>query len=205
MNMARITSIEQQQRDKARCSVYIDGVFYCGLKIETAIKYRLKQGMDIEKSRLDEIQLDSEKLQATEQAMRHLSATIKTRKQMTDFLLSKGYTQLVIDHVIEKLESYGYIDDYAYCRSYAGSVKGKGKAAIRAALIQRGAERSAIDAALDEITDDEEEVVAVARKYMRGKALTRENMNKTIRYLMSRGYSYELAKSAASKFGEEAD
>lgn len=203
--MSRITSIEQQQRDKTRCSVYIDGVFYCGLKIEVAVKYRLKQGMDIEKSRLDEIQLENEKLQATEQAMRHLSATIKTRKQMTDFLSSKGYTQLVIDYVIEKLESYGYIDDYAYCRAYANSVNGKGKAAIRAALIQRGADRSAIDSVLDEITEDEEEVLSVARKYMRGKLPTRENINKTIRYLMSRGYGYELAKTAASKLGDGED
>ena len=203
--MSRITSIEQQQRDKTRCSVYIDGVFYCGLKIEVAVKYRLKQGMDIEKSRLDEIQLENEKLQATEQAMRHLSATIKTRKQMTDFLSSKGYTQLVIDYVIEKLESYGYIDDYAYCRAYANSVNGKGKAAIRAALIQRGADRSAIDSVLDEITEDEEEILSVARKYMRGKLPTRENINKTIRYLMSRGYGYELAKAAASKLGDGED
>lgn len=203
--MSRITSIEQQQRDKTRCSVYIDGVFYCGLKIEVAVKYRLKQGMDIEKSRLDEIQLENEKLQATEQAMRHLSATIKTRKQMTDFLSSKGYTQLVIDYVIEKLESYGYIDDYAYCRAYANSVNGKGKAAIRAALIQRGADRAAIDSVLDEITEDEEEILSVARKYMRGKLPTRENINKTIRYLMSRGYSYELAKTAASKLGDGED
>lgn len=203
--MSRITSIEQQQRDKTRCSVYIDGVFYCGLKIEVAVKYRLKQGMDIEKSRLDEIQLENEKLQATEQAMRHLSATIKTRKQMTDFLSSKGYTQLVIDYVIEKLESYGYIDDYAYCRAYANSVSGKGKAAIRAALIQRGADRSAIDSVLDEITEDEEEILSVARKYMRGKLPTRENINKTIRYLMSRGYGYELAKTTASKLGDGED
>ncbi len=203
--MSRITSIEQQQRDKTRCSVYIDGVFYCGLKIEVAVKYRLKQGMDIEKSRLDEIQLENEKLQATEQAMRHLSATIKTRKQMTDFLSSKGYTQLVIDYVIEKLESYGYIDDYAYCRAYANSVNGKGKAAIRAALIQRGADRAAIDSVLDEITEDEEEILSVARKYMRGKLPTRENINKTIRYLMSRGYGYELAKTAASKLGDGED
>ena len=62
--MSHITAIEQQQRDKTRCSVYIDGAFYCGLKIEVAVKYRLKPGMEIEKSALDEIQLANEKLQA---------------------------------------------------------------------------------------------------------------------------------------------
>ena len=101
--MSQITSIEQQKKDKTRCSVYVDGAFYCGLKIEIAIKHRIKSGMEIEKSRLDKIQLDNEKIQATEKAMNHLSATLKTKKQMSDFLAGKGYTQAVIDYVIQKL------------------------------------------------------------------------------------------------------
>ena len=203
--MSKITSIEQQKKDKTRCSVYIDGVFYCGLKIEVAIKYRLKAGMEIERSELDEIQLANEKVQATERAMNHLSATLKTRRQMSDFLASKGYTQAVIDYVIDKLEGYGYIDDYAYCRAYVASVSGKGKTAIRAALLKRGADRDAIDEALSEVEEDEDEVMAVVRKYMRGKEYSRENINKAIRHLISRGYSYETAKSAASKLGEDID
>lgn len=200
--MSQITSIEQQKKDKTRCSVYVDGAFYCGLKIEIAIKHRLKSGMEIEKSRLDKIQLDNEKIQATEKAMNHLSATLKTKKQMSDFLAGKGYTQAVIDYVIQKLEGYGYIDDYAYCRAYVGSVSGKGKAALRAALIKRGAARDAIDAALDETDEDEDEALAVARKYLRGKDITRETLNKALRHLISRGYGYDVAKSAIFRLGD---
>ena len=200
--MSQITSIEQQKKDKTRCSVYVDGAFYCGLKIEIAIKHRLKSGMEIEKSQLDKIQLDNEKIQATEKAMNHLSATLKTKKQMSDFLAGKGYTQAVIDYVIQKLEGYGYIDDYAYCRAYVGSVSGKGKAALRAALIKRGALRDAIDAALDETDEDEDEALVVARKYLRRKDITRETLNKALRHLISRGYSYDVAKSAISRLGD---
>ena len=203
--MSTITSLEQQKNDKTRCSVYLDGVFYCGLKIEVAVKYRLKPGMTIEKSELDAIQLENEKVQATERAMNHLSATMKTCRQMRDFLNSKGYTQAVADYVIDKLEGYGYIDDYAYCRAYVNSVSGKGKTAIRAALIKRGAQREAIDAALDEVEEDEDEVLAVAQKYMRGKSTTRENLNKALRHLISRGFDYDVAKSALSRLGREED
>lgn len=203
--MSTITSLEQQKNDKTRCSVYLDGVFYCGLKIEVAVKYRLKPGMTIEKSELDAIQFENEKVQATERAMNHLSATMKTCRQMRDFLNSKGYTQAVADYVIDKLEGYGYIDDYAYCRAYVNSVSGKGKTAIRAALIKRGAQREAIDAALDEVEEDEDEVLAVAQKYMRGKSPTRENLNKALRHLISRGFDYDVAKSALSRLGREED
>lgn len=203
--MSTITSLEQQKNDKTRCSVYLDGVFYCGLKIEVAVKYRLKPGMTIEKSELDAIQFENEKVQATERAMNHLSATMKTCRQMRDFLNSKGYTQAVADYVIDKLEGYGYIDDYAYCRAYVNSVSGKGKTAIRAALIKRGALREAIDAALNEVEEDEDEVLAVAQKYMRGKSPTRENLNKALRHLISRGFDYDVAKSALSRLGREED
>ncbi len=201
--MPIITSVEQQKKDKTRCSVYLDGAFYCGLKIEVAVKYRLKKGMEIEKSELDAIQLDNEKVQATERAMTHLSATPKTRRQMSDFLTGKGYTQPVVDYVLEKLESYGYIDDYNYCRSYAEGAKGKGKNAIRAALIKRGASREAIDETLSRITEDGDEMLAVAKKYMRGKEYTDKNLAKALRYLVSRGYGYDEAKSAISRLGEE--
>ncbi len=200
-NMSQITSIEQQQKDKTRCSVYIDGRFYCGLKIEVAIKYRLKAGMTVEKEQLDEIQLESEKVQAIERAMNHLSATLKTRKQMSDFLSSKGYTPAVVDYVITKLEGYGYIDDYAYCRAYAGSAKGKGKLALRSALISKGADRQAVEEILDECEESVDEVFALAQKYMRGKSGTRENYAKTLRYLLSRGYGYDIAKEAVSMLG----
>lgn len=201
--MPTITSIEQQKKDKTRCSVYLDGVFYCGLKIEVAIKYRLKAGMEIDLPRLDAIQFENEKVRATERAMAHLSATLKTRKQMTDFLVSKGYTPPVVDYVIHKLEGYGYIDDRAYCRAYIGSVRGKGKTAVRAALIGRGADREAVEEALSEMEEDEDEVFAVAQKYMRGKQPTRQNLQKAVRHLLSRGYGYDVAKAAVARLGDE--
>ena len=177
--MAEITLIEPQKKDKERCNVYVDGVFYCGIKLEVAVKYRLKTGMQIEKSRLDEIQLETEKSQALDKAMNFISAAMKTKKQVRDYLDKKGYTQAVADFVIEKLEYYKFLDDYAYCRAYVAGVSGKGKRAIENA-----------DAAL-----------AVLTKYMRGKESTKENLYKGFKYLLSKGYGYDTAKSALSGFG----
>ena len=101
--MSQINSIEPQIKDKTRCSVFIDGRFYCGIKLEVAIKYRLKAGMEIDKAELDKIQLETEKVQATEKALTHISATLKTEKQMRDFLTKKGYVPAVVDYVMEKM------------------------------------------------------------------------------------------------------
>ena len=200
--MAVITSIEPQVKDKARCSLYVDGVFYCGIKLEVAIKYRLKTGMEIEKSKLDEIQLETEKSQALDKAMTHLSASMKTKKQMRDFLAKKGYTEAVINFVLERLESYKFVDDFAYCRAYVQSIKGKGKRALEADLIKRGAEKQAIQSALDETEEDSDEAVRVLEKYLRGKERDKTNLYKGMKYLLSKGYGYDTAKSAIEKVGD---
>ncbi len=201
--MSEITLIEPQKKDKNRCNVYVDGRFYCGIKLETAVKYRLKSGMQIDKARLDEIQLETEKSQALDKAMTHISATMKTEKQIKDFLAKKGYTEAVISFVLEKLKYHGLADDYAYCRAYIASVSGKGKRALYADLIKRGADKRAIGQALDEVEEDGDAALAVLRKYMRGKEATKENFYKGFKYLVSKGFDYDTAKSALSEFGGE--
>ena len=201
--MAEITSIEPQVKDKNRCNVYVDGRFYCGIKLEVAIKYHLKAGMHIEKAQLDEIQLETEKSQAVDKAMTHLSATMKTERQMRDFLVKKGYTEAVCDYVIERLQYYKFIDDYAYCRAYVNSVRGKGRRAIEADLIKRKASRDAICSVLDEFEENDDEAYEILQKYLRGKEINKVNLLKGYKYLLSKGYSYDTAQSAMEKFGVE--
>ena len=149
--MPEITSIEPQKKDKNRCSIFIDGRFYCGLTLQAAVKYRLKAGMHIEKELLDEIQLETEKQTALDKALTHISASMKTEKQIRDFLAKKGYTAPVCDYVLERMHYYGFIDDYAYCKAYIAGVSGRGKRMLEADLIKRGADRSAVDKALSEV------------------------------------------------------
>ena len=200
--MSEITLIEPQKKDKERCNVYVDGRFYCGIKLEVAIKFHLKAGMQIEKSRLDEIQLETEKSQAMDKALTHLSASMKTKKQMRDFLSKKGYTEAVINYVIERLEYHKFVDDYAYCCAYVQSIKGKGKRALEVDLFKRGAEKEAIEAALDEAEEDVDEAAAIFSKYMRGKVADKQTLYKAFKYLLSKGYGYDTAKSALETFGD---
>ena len=199
--MAEITLIEPQKKDKERCNVYVDGTFYCGIKLEVAIQYGLKAGIHVDKSKLDEIQLATEKSQAVDKAMTHLSASMKTRKQMNDFLIKKGYTQAVAQYVLEKLEYYKLVDDYAYCRAYVNSVSGKGKRALEADLYKRGADKAAIEEVLSDFEEDGDEAKALLQKYMRGKEVTKESLNKGFKYLLSKGYGYDTVKDAVSDFG----
>ena len=203
--MAEITDISPQAKDKERCNVYVDGSFYCGMKLETVVKYRLKTGSHIERERLDEIQLENEKSQALDKALTHISAAMKTEKQMRDFLKKKGYLPAVCDYVIAKLREYAFVDDAQYCEQYVESAsKDKGARLIALELRKKGASEESIEAALAAVGEEGDAARRVLEKYMRGKQPTREVLSKAYRHLLSKGFDHDTAKDAlASLRGEE--
>lgn len=204
--MAEITAITPQVKDKDRCNIYIDGQFYCGLKLETAILHRLKVGNSIELEELDAIQLENEKAQALDKAMTHLSASMKTEKQMVDFLKKKGYVDIVCTYVLDKLREYGFVNDAEYCEQYVSSAgKGKGARLIALELKKRGASDACIEEALQQLGNETESAIQVLKKYMKGREFTKENLSRGYRHLMSKGFDYETAKDALDALRTEED
>ena len=202
--MAEITAITPQVKDKERCNVYVDGKFYCGLKLETALRCRLKAGEPIDLARLDEIQFENEKSQALDKAMTHLSVTMKTEKQMRDFLKKKGYVESVCEYVLEKLIGYGFVNDEEYCAQYVRTAgKNKGARLIALELKKRGAREECIEAALAGTEGEADAAKAVLAKYMKNREFTRENLYKGYRHLLSKGFDYDTAKEAMQSLGAD--
>ena len=69
-------------------------------------------------------------------------------------------------------------------------------------MFKRGADRNSIESALEEFEEDEDEACGILEKYLRGKERDKQNLSKAFKYLMSKGYGYDTAKSALEKFGE---
>ncbi len=199
-----ITAITPQIKDKRRCNIYIDGRFYCGLTIETTVKNRLKVGQTVAPSRLAEIQLESEKSTALDKAMTHLSASRKTEKQIRDFLGGKGYLSAVCDYVIEKLKEYGFLNDKEYAESYVESLAKKtGVRAIRAKLRGKGLSQEDVDEAIENLDEDTQKQAASAilQKYMRNKETDKETLQKAAKYLLGKGFDFDIIKDVISEFG----
>ena len=203
--MNEITSITPQIKDKRRCNIYIDGRFFCGLTLETTVKHRLKVGQIVTPEFLSEIQLESEKNTAFDKALTHISATQKTEKQVREYLQGKGYLPAVCEYVVEKLRSYNFINDGEYAENYVDSAaKRKGGRLIRMELRNKGVSDEEIDAALGNLEEDREIATAkeILQKYMRGKTADTQTLQKAFRYLMGKGFDYEIIKAALTAYGE---
>ena len=202
--MAEITSITPQQKDKTRCNIEIDGKFYCGMKLDTVLANGLKAGMSVDTNFLSRLQLESEKLTALDKALRHISVSMKTEKEIRTFLKKKGYLEEVQDYVLEKMKDYGYVDDETYAQSYIeGASKRKGSRLIQLELRQKGVDGQIIDSALSSLEDETESAKRCLEKYMRGKNFDQVTLQKAYRNLLSKGFDYDTCKQAIESLKNE--
>ena len=203
--MNEITSITPQIKDKRRCNIYIDGRFCCGLTLEATVKNRLKVGTVVSPNRLAEIQLESEKNTAMDKALHFISATRKTQEQVRKYLQEKGYLSAVVDYVLEKLNGYDFLNDAEYAKDYVGqAAHKKGVRLIKMQLKAKGLAQDDIDGAITAIQPNAQEDAAksILQKYMRNKTADRETLAKAFKYLLSKGFEYDVARGALTAFGE---
>lgn len=190
-----ITAITPQKHDAKRCNIEVDGRFFCGMQLLTVMEHRLKVGSIVTEEELSALQLAGEKQTALDKALTHISASMKTEKDMRDFLRRKGYLQEVSDYVVEKMKGYGYLDDEAYARAYAESAgKRKGSRLIRMELKRKGVPESAL-AALPE-RDERGAAAEVLQKYLRGKEQDVKTLRKAYAHLISKGFDHDTARAA---------
>ena len=201
----QITAVTPQVKDKTRCNIEVDGRFYCGMKLETVMREGLKVGRAVTEEELSAMQLESEKATALDKALVHISASMKTERDVRDFLKRKGYLGETVEYVIQKMKGYGFLDDAAYARSYAEHVSSrKGARLIAAELHRKGIGDEEICGALEELEGEEEAAKAILAKYLRGKDLTDpKTVRKAYSHLISKGFSYDTARAALTSYLEE--
>ena len=203
--MGKITDIKLQAKNKERCNIYIDNSFCCGILLETVILNKLKVGLEISAEELGRIQLESEKRTVFDKTLDYISKTQKTEKQIKDKLKEKGYLKETIDYVIDKLKEYKFIDDFEYAKSYIRLYKEKkGKKLLEYELMQKGVRKQIIESVLEEENLDQKDACfTLLKKHLKNKEITRENLAKAYKYVLSKGFRYEEASNALSLLKEE--
>lgn len=203
--MKTITAITAQERNKDRVNLFVDGEFFAGVSLEIVLKLRLKIGDAVEEDRLKEILTEAERTDAIQKAADYVLKTFKTKRQVKDYLIKKGYSEDVAWAAVDKLKEYGYIDDKEYSKRFIESTsKTQGRRLIEYKLMSKGVKKEDIALAYEDAeTDDNVNARALAEKYLRNKDKTKENVMKAYKYLIGKGFSYEQADYAVAIFKED--
>lgn len=200
--MGKITAITAQKKHKDRCNVFIDGEFRFGLSLETLMKNRFKVNDEVDEKALTELVNESEKVDALNKAVNLISKTLKTKRQIKEYLINKGYTEEIAWYVVDKLKEYNYIDDAEYSKRFTECTsKTQGKKLLEFKLMAKGVKKEDIEKGFNNAeVDMQANCNALCEKYMKNKENTKENIAKAYRYLVGRGFSYEEVSNALSKF-----
>lgn len=91
--------------------------------------------------------------------LRQLSAAPKSRHQLTQKLIERDIPEDVIEEVLDRFEEVELIDDASFAEMWVRSrhrAKGLARRALSMELKQRGIEGHQAEAALEQVTDDDE-------------------------------------------------
>lgn len=203
--MQKITDIQPQKRNKSRVNVYVDGEYVLALELLTVMKLGLKIGTEVTETQLAEAALDTEQSVALERAMNYIARGRKTSFQLRKYLTDKEYAPAVVNYVMYKMKYYGYIDDKAYAQAYVEqNSQSKGARRVKQELIQRGIKLSEAEEVSEQERDFSlDNATRLAERYMRGKDCDIKTIVKLQRYLVSRGYDFDIVNSVVRAYKDK--
>ena len=194
----KITKLEVQKNDKNRVNLYVDDEFYSGIPAELVYLEHLKTGLEIDEKDLKKIIFENEKSKAMSRVTKYIGSSLKTQKQIRDYLRKKEYSDDTIEFVMSKLVEYNYIDDKKYAQAYVLTYGKKyGKLKLKSQLKVKGVSEEIIECVLEDNKVDS--IESVASKYLKNKVMSYEVSQKLFRFLYSRGYESDEINSYINK------
>jgi regulatory protein len=163
----------------------------------------LKVGSVVDETKLLSVAFDSDVDAAFNKCIDLLARSLKTERQIVTYLTGKGYSDEVTAVVVGKLKGYHYIDDVKYAQLYtAQNSTSKGARRIKLELGAKGIDRQLSDAAADSIDAEKSADTArqLAEKYMKNKNTDVKMLVKLQRYLLTRGFEYEVISSIVNGY-----
>lgn len=200
-----ITAIEPQKRRKGRYNIYVDGEYVASLGAEAIIKAGIKAGAAISQKALDDAVLADNIQYAFDSAITLLAHGMRTQGDLEQRLRGRGIAEAAIAPALDKLESYGYVDDMVYAREFVRSdiASGRwGRMAVAHRLREKRLPREVIDQAMLSYTEEEERRNAKRQlESLQSKSTgdKRQARQKAYAALARRGFSSDIISDLLSE------
>ena len=123
--MAIVTDLKRQKKNESRINVYLDGDFFISADEVALYRAGIKKESEIDAQDLMELLRADDSQRAFDFALKYLSYRLRSKKEIVDYLLGKGFDDETIGVVMDKLEHYGYVNDEAFAKMYFASQKSR--------------------------------------------------------------------------------
>jgi len=143
----KISKIEPQQKNKNRCSIYVDGEFRFSLTKELVLKHDLKEDDEISEPDIKDILMEEEKGKVRNRAFKILRFRQRSTRELRKRLLSIGFDTSLVNDVIEELRANNTLNDEQFAHAFIGdytTLKPKGNRFIIRELLKRGISKDII-------------------------------------------------------------
>lgn len=212
INTMKITAIEPQAHHPDRYNISLDGRFAFGLDGAVIVAEGLTVGRELTPDDVTRLQAADGERKLLDAALHFLAPRPRSRAEVRRRLLTPKRNRTLpsteaVDRVLDRLEQMGLLDD----RDFAGfwvenreRFSPRSSRALGQELRQRGVSRETVDAVSDP-DRDEERAVAAARQRLRTLANADYETFRTRlgQFLLRRGFSYTIARSAVRQLWEE--
>lgn len=153
-------------------------------------------GLDLDSALLESLQVEDERVRATEKGLDLLARSEHSTKMLRLKLVKRGFSEPIVNEILEKLEDKGYVDNRRFAELFLEVKRRKrreGCGKLRSRLIEKGIDGEIIDDLLSDISN-EEEIAAIERAgapLLHKRGMTRE---KLYAGLLRRGFASGLVR-----------
>ena len=199
--MAVITKIERQKRNKERVNIYLDDEYAFSISAELVYKENLKVKDVVDTEKLKSVADKESYVRCKNSALKIIERSYKTEKEVVEKLQMKGYEEKHIESAVQFLKEYKFLNDDYYAEAFIkDKLTSKGSMRIKQDLMKKGIPREVIEEKLEGIDKDDERETAkvLAEKKLRvirkSENDTYKISGKLYRFLISKGYTYDVVK-----------
>lgn len=201
-----MVTIKEIKRNKKSYTLVVGEEVLKNINIEVALSFALKEG-EMSKEKFKEFLKENDRQNAKSYLYNMIARKGRTIKEARDRLYEKGFHKDAVEYAIGVVSSYGYLNDEEYAKNYVSSaIRNKGEYRVKRELQLKGISDENMVDALD-LMDSESEyesAYTLAKKYLKSKDISDEKVKeKLFRYLVSRGYGYDLVKKVMRTLGAE--
>lgn len=196
-----ITKVEVQKKQKNYFNLYTnDDIYLFSVTEETLLKFTISKNKEFSEAELNAIQSYDQKMRCINQAYRYLTRRPHLNAELKRKLLSKNYSNSIIERTLEYLNQKNYLNDNVFIKMFMNeqiNLKKSGPLIIKKKLMEKGALSSSIDPILSEGYPEELQLENAAKLFQVKIKTIRDHDQKKVkeklfRFLQQKGFTWPV-------------